>query len=384
MALKQDSELIKGAGAGFLAGVLSFLAFLVAVEFLFLLAGFMGTLGELAKLHGLGMEEQYRLTPQLFLLGLLNAGATALKHIWAIRAGFLPLGAMGAIVGAVQRLAGPLGQRRAHRMGLLTMIAIVNVTILAWELARRQRIAEWLIENPQYFAWQGMLLESPTTTLIVGLLLSFLAAYLLWEVWRWWYRQLSPLLGLRELRREGKKGEFQKWLWASEVVLALCLLGLIPAFRFYQRESPDTISGQKWLDIETPHAVIPLKLEKNPRRIAVSNIQGLGQVEVYISDRAQEGAPLRRGESMTLNDNIHRYSQSEVSLLGLPPGLYYLHLTISGQDARGLIRYIVLEGGTRLMGPAAWTLTLLLTTALVSALFLIFETFEASESVRKM
>lgn len=381
MTSKRDSDLIKGVGNGFLAGVLSFLTLLVAVEFLFLLAGFMGTLGELARLHGLGMEEQYQLTPQLFLLGLLNAGATALRHIWAIRASFLPLGVMGAIAGAVQRLACSLGQRRAHRVSLLAMIAVVNVAVLSWELTRRQRIAEWLIENPQYFAWQGMLLESPITTLIVGLLLTFLIAYLLWEIWRWWYRQLSPLLGLRELRGEERAGELQKWLWASEAILVLCLLGLIPAFRFYQRESSDTISGQKWLDIRTPHAVVPLRLEKSPRRMAVSNIQGLGQVEVYISDRAQEGTPLRRGESMTLNDDFNQYSQSEISLLGLPPGLYYLHLTISGQNARGLIRYIVLEGGTRLIGPAAWMLTLLLTTALVSVLFLVFE---ASELVHKV
>jgi len=369
----RDSELTKGAGAGFLAGALSFLALLIAVEFLFFLAGFMSMLGELAKLHGLGMEEQYQLTPQLLLLGLLNAGATAVGHIWAIRLGFLPLGAMGAVTGVIQRLAGRPGRRRAHRVGLLAMVAMMNVILLIWELGRRQKINELLIKNPQYFAWREMLLESLPTTLIVGLVLASLAAYLLWEVWHWWYRQLTPLLWLREAREGVGAGESRRWLQVSGVALGFCLLSLMPAFDFYQREGPDTISGHRWLDINTPRVAVPLKLEKRPERVAVSNVQGLGQVEVYISDGAQEGAPLRGGESLTLSDDIHQYSYSEISLVGLPPGTYYLYLAISGQNARGLMRYIVLEQGTALMGLAAWTLTLLLTGALVSALLLAFE-----------
>ena len=368
-----DSKLIKSAGAGFLAGALSLLVLLVAVEFLFFLGGFMSMLGELAKLHGLGMEEQYQLTPQLFLLGLLNAGATAVGHIWAIRLGFLPLGALGAVTGAIQRLTGRLGQRRAHRVGLLAMVAMMNVILLIWELGRRQKIRELLIKNPQYFAWREMLLESLPTTLIVGLVLASLAAYLLWEVWHWWYRQLTPLLRLREAREGVGAGESRRWLQVSGVALGFCLLSLMPAFDFYQREGPDTISGHRWLDINTPRVAVPLKLEKRPERVAVSNVQGLGQVEVYISDGAQEGALLRRGESLTLSDDIHQYSYSQISLVGLPPGTYYLYLAISGQNARGLMRYIVLEQGTALMGLAAWTLTLLLTGALVSALLLAFE-----------
>ena len=366
-------KLIKSAGAGFLAGALSFLVLLVAVEFLFFLGGFMSMLGELAKLHGLGMEEQYQLTPQLFLLGLLNAGATAVGHIWAIRLGFLPLGAIGAVTGAIQHLAGRLGRRRAHRVGLLAMVAMMNVVILAWELGRRQKISELLIKNPQYFAWQEMLLESLPTTLIVGLVLAFLAAYLLWEVWRWWYRRLAPLLRLREPRERVGTGESRRWLQVSGVALGFCLLSLMPAFDFYQREGPDTISGQKWLDLNTSWVAVPLKLEKRPERMAVSNVQGLGQVEVCISDKAQEGTPLRRGKNLTLSDDIHQYSYTEISLVGLPPATYYLHLAISGHNARGLMRYIVLEQGTGLMGLAAWTLTLLLIGALVSALILVFE-----------
>jgi hypothetical protein len=333
----------------------------------------MSMLGELAKLHGLGMEEQIQLTPQLFLLGLLNAGATAAGHIWAIRLGFLLLGAMGAVVGVIQRLAAHLGRRRAHRLGLLAMVAMMNVMILIWELGRRQKITELLIKNPQYFAWREMLLESLPTTLIVGLVLASLAAYFLWEVWHWWYRRLTPLLRLRELREGGRAGGSRIWLQASGVALTLCLLSLMPAFGFYQREGPDTLSGQKWLDFNTPRVAVPLKLEKRPERMAVSNVQGLGQVEAYVSDRAQEGAPLRRGVELTLSDDVYQYAHSEISLVGLPPATYYLHLIISGPGARGLMRYIVLEGGTGLMGLAAWTLTLLLTGALVSALILVFE-----------
>jgi len=147
----------------------------------------------------------------------------------------------------------------------------------------------------------------------------------------------------------------------------------VPALRFYEREGPATISGQEWLDLDTPRRKILLHLEKRPERLAVSNVQGLGQVDIRISEGAQQGPPLRGSERLTLTDDVHQYAHTEVSLAGLPPATYTLHLAISGQDARGLIRYIVLEQGTGLMGLAASVLTLLLTGTLVSALALIFE-----------
>jgi hypothetical protein len=225
---------------------------------------------------------------------------------------------------------------------------MINVAVLVWELGRRQRINELLTQNPQYFAWQELLLESLSTTLLVGMVLAFLSACLLWEMWRWWYHQLRSL---------------------------------VPATRFYEEEGPDTTSGQEWLDADSPHAAIPLALEKRPERLAVSNVQGLGQLEVYLSERSGQAVVLRRGERLTLTDDIHRYAYSEVSLVDLPPATYELHLTISGQDARGLIRYIALERGTSLAGLAAGALTLLLTGALVSALILIFEAHDLAAAL---
>jgi len=369
-----SNGIVRRAAIGLLAGALSFLVILAAMELLFLLAGFMSMLGEMAKLHGLGMEEQLQFPPHLLLLGLLNAGVTILSHIWAIRSGFLVLGAIGAITGVAQYLSGHLGQRRSQRMGLLTMMGMMSIAVLAWELVRRQKIHELLVGHPQYFAWRDVLLESLSTTLIVGLVLAAIAAYLLWEVWRWWDRQLATLLRVRALPERGEAVSSSRWLYASGIVLAGCLLGLIPAVHFYQREGPDTISGQSWLDGDTPYVVVPLRLDRPPNRVAVSNVQGIGEVDIYISDSGAPGSmPLRRGERLTLTDDIRRYSYSEIPLAGLPPGTYYLYLGLRGQDGRGLMRYIVLERGTELEGLAAGVLTSFLVVALVSALNLTFE-----------
>jgi hypothetical protein len=288
---------------------------------------------------------------------------------------------MGAVVGMIQHLAGRLDHRRSRRAGLLTFVAMINVAVLVWELGRRQRINELLTQNPQYFAWQELLLESLSTTLLVGMVLAFLSACLLWEMWRWWYHQLRSLLRLGQPQQDAPTSESRRWLRASGVVLGCCLLGLVPATRFYEEEGPDTTSGQEWLDADSPHAAIPLALEKRPERLAVSNVQGLGQLEVYLSERSGQAVVLRRGERLTLTDDIHRYAYSEVSLVDLPPATYELHLTISGQDARGLIRYIALERGTSLAGLAAGALTLLLTGALVSALILIFEAHDLAAAL---
>jgi len=344
-----------------------------AVEALLFLAGFMGMIGELAKLHGLGLQDRYQLTPRLLMLGLLKAAATVAEHIWAARLAFLPSGAMGAVAAMVQTLATGLGQRRSRRAGLLAFVAMTNVLVLVWELGRRQRMSEMLIQNPQYFAWQEILLESLPTTVMVGMALAFLGAYFLWEIWRWWHFQLGSLLRLGETLPDARHSVSRRWLLFSGVALVCCVCGLVPALRFYEREGPATISGQEWLDLDTPRRKILLHLEKRPERLAVSNVQGLGQVDIRISEGAQQGPPLRGSERLTLTDDVHQYAHTEVSLAGLPPATYTLHLAISGQDARGLIRYIVLEQGTGLMGLAASVLTLLLTGTLVSALALIFE-----------
>jgi hypothetical protein len=377
----RHGRLLRSATAGFLAGGLSLLVLLAVVEALFFLAGFMSMLGELAKLRGLGLDDRYPLTPHLLFLGLLDAGATAAGHIWAARMGFLPLGAMGAVAATTQTLAGRLGQRRSHRLGLLAVVAMTNVLVLIWELGRRQRISVLLTQNPQYFAWQEILLESLPTTLMAGMALAFLAAYLLWEIWHWCYHQLGSFLRMGEPAPDVRHAGSRSWLLASGAALGCCIFSLVPALRFYEREGPATISGQAWLDADTPRTAIPLNLEKRPERLAVSNVQGLGQVEIYISEVAQQGPPLRGGKKLRLTDDIHQYAYSEISLVDLPPATYYLHLAISGQDARGLIRYIALERGTDLTGLAAGTLTSLLTGALVSALILIIEAHDLAAAL---
>lgn len=367
------SHPFRSTAAGFLAGVLSFLILLVAVESLFLLAGIMTMLGELARLHGLGMEAQYQLTPHHFLLGLLNAATTAAGHIWSIRLGFLPLGAMGAVAGMTEHFAGHLGRRRARRVGLLAMAAMSNAAVLLWELGRRQRISEMLTSSPQYFVWQEMLLESLPTTLIVGMALAVLASLLLRELWHWCYRRVSALFAMPAVQYPDEAAGSRRWLQTSGMVLGCCLLAGIPAMRFYEREGPRTQSGDRWLDLSAPQVAVPLMLVRRPERVVVSNVQGRGQVKVYVSDSARGDVPLRQGEELGLTDDIHRYSVSEISLAGLPPATYILHLAISGQDARGLMRYIALEQGSALMGLAAWTLSLVLTGALVSGLMMAFE-----------
>lgn len=256
----------------------------------------------------------------------------------------------------------------------------------------RESTVAVLADDPQSFAARDALLAGDSTLLFIGLLVTLGIGYIIWAGWNFWYlrwgrwlrvadvqprRQPVPIAEQPAQRNEwieyqerlsrlrstnDARGEVvpvvapyqpeRSWLRFALLGLAAVTVAGFLLLRVYHSVGPEVVSGEIWVNQETPAVATNLSLDREPRRLMVSNNAGTGAIEAHIRDAA--GLNRLRGlPSMALSGRADRYVVETVDLQGLDPGDYQVEVRLQ-EGAGGLVRFVALYGGGVQGGLAAW------------------------------
>ena len=224
---------------------------------------------------------------------------------------------------------------------IITQLLIVQSEALRSISNAAERIATLAQNQPSI--WQNLLLAS-----VAG----FALAGVLWMSWNWWYERwcgwLAPKKqGYIDAPELSSEQWFVQRKASSKVqrilllLLPLSVLAIFGAATSYDLARPSILSGELWVDANTPQAHVPLTITTSSPSMFVENTFGTGSVEVAVfdSNNALQIEPV----ILTFHDNQVSYERTQLALANLKQASYVLQAQLK-QGAGGRVGYALIQG----------------------------------------
>src|SRR5262245_22029882 len=160
--------------AGFLAGVSGLVALLLFFILLLLVSGFWPLIINIAS--GIRGNVSFWAT---FGQAMAETFGNLPSYFWSARWGILGLGLLGLLLAFVDSKAARIARPWRHLVSLIVLLGLVATGVFALQYANRETVLSWLAEQPQLMSLQDNALISDVGSLLIGLLISLAAAYVI-------------------------------------------------------------------------------------------------------------------------------------------------------------------------------------------------------------
>jgi len=409
-------RLVRIAIAGFISGAVIPFLFLLALDLGLFVLGLWGVWVGTAQFEALQGQSAGSAS---FLAVVHNLG-TLLRHFWSFRWVGIAMGGMGTLAAMVGCWAARTG-RKMENTAFLTILGITTFVVNSAAMLFQERRSS-LAATERLILIYYRLAKSHWAVLILGTSTAFLLALTVWELWHAIYTKLAscwnlPSFGpsehedimrtlaqvpaegwrtyqrrIHQLKLEATQlpsnphagpgetptsGISQPHRW--RLLVAVLLIGVllwIPLQEAYLHVAPSVISGIVYLNPKDPAESVLLSIGPEPRSISFSSSIGQGTADFRLE--TEDGRVAREITGFRLMDLPGiAYNTTMMSITGLPPGTYVLHLSLgtvrdnkaSEESALGkpggVIGWSLLQGG----GP--WFRFLAVVMAALTALVLV-------------
>ncbi len=378
---------VRRVAAGFLSGASIIVGVMTLMMFAFFVAGIWGLMYDQAGPFASRLPFWQRLGGSL-----ANSFAAAPSYFWSARWGIIAIGLLGMVLALVDAARMRISRPWQPWTGVCVVLGVTGALVIGSLYSSRESTVAVLADDPQSFAARDALLANDSTLLFIGLLVTLGIGYIIWASWNFWYRAWGHWLHVADVqpRRQTVSAAEQpaqrnEWIEYQERLsrlrsksddedspaaspapfqpdrswLRFVLLGLAAAtvagyllLRVYHSVAPEVVSGEMWVNQETPAVATNLSLDRAPQRLILSNSAGAGTIEAHVRDDARRNR-LRSLPSMTLSGSADRYVTAVVDLQGLQPGDYQVEVRLQ-EGAGGLVRFVAQSGGGVPGGLAAW------------------------------
>jgi hypothetical protein len=372
--------------AGFLAGASGIAALLVFFTLLLLVSGFWPLIIDVASgIHG--NVSFWATVGQALGESLGNLPA----FFWSGRWGIVGLGLLGLLLALVDSLATRIARPWRQHMTLVALLGLVGTIVFALQYANRETLLSWMAGRPQLMSLQGNAFVSDTGALLIGVLITLPAAYVIWALWHWWDVRWQRWLGRR-------RGEFKEvapvtaggeWLAEQErlhrikrgapeaptptaplaqaapesqplrlflLLLAATTAALLASIWLYNQSGSQVGSRDLFVSTQSPDATAALQFRREPRQVIVVGISGEGQAEVALGSAQQPQQPLKT-VALPLTGARASAQSAALDMAGMQPGNYWLRVGLQAGE-HGQVRYTTLQGGGLWAQVAAWAIGL--------------------------
>lgn len=410
--------------AGFLANVLALLSFFLLIYLSLTLFSLFTELRTVARAELPGASPARGLALNLIGAVLAATARNAAKGLWDARLGFLLLGLLGAAMAWVHQAGVRRYRERAWLISFAGTMLLIAVPLVSWAYVVSAGLGGWLLEMPELYLWQDLVVGSTLTQVAVSLIIAPLIAYPVWATWRWWYVRLVGWLAptaqqpgptvssapsaleehraqtarLRELREAqqpaGRAAEAEA-LPAEDVtapadaligtlalrahlvgplavLLAVCLALLLVA-SYWSDGPPSVQHGLSFLHTDArAHEWFAVDVGSQADMIRAVNTKGAGIVSVYVSPTTDYGDAVAGVSDWSFEwheDNLLENPSVTVPLTGLEPGQYYLHFV--QESGWGYYEYTIGRDAGTLEALVTLASGLLLVSSVILALALI-------------
>lgn len=371
--------LVRRLSTGFIAGACS-LAGVLLILLLVLLGGNLVNL-----LYELSINQTIKIHGDITFWGAISlAFVQSLQALpgffWSARWGMLALGVLGIALAGVDVLRTRVDRPWRDSLGFVVTIGVVGAVVIAFQYANRESLQAYLAGQPGMISQQGALLVSDLTLLLTGLLITLGLGYIVWVAWHWWFEHWAvwfklprPVLvseagtaapavpsddwrayqdRLMRLKRSEVDApavvavpapvQRRSSIWMVGLALLVMTLLVYGGLRLYHGFGSNIISGQTWVSSDSPSSAIPISFDGIPQQINISNINGTGSVETYLTS-ASNASP-QRSVTLQLPGVTNDYATAQLDVGGLAPGAYLVNIVLKNGQG-GSIMYTVLEGG---------------------------------------
>jgi hypothetical protein len=408
---------------GFMAGALSFLTLILMIYLgLMMVTLFFAIPKAFIEAQASESLPANSSTFELVRESLLGSFQNLLQGLWDARAGYLIGGFLGLTAAWAYQLIWPVRPQRAWLASFIGVVIITSIWFITWANVLKEETSLQLAEFPEIYPWRELLLGSFETTIIVALIFMIAIAYPFWSLWRWWYRltagwglvpqrepELRPDLAvppsalaehldyaahLHALKRDPitvaepataqGEGELQipatlpwidiirqksiRWL---VILLLICLVLLFFSHRYHSQVALRLQHGKVFLEEAggESHKEYLIQIEPDIQRIRVVNINGAGQVTIYLSPDSDDDQAVAEVRDWSFQWRDDEYLYADVPLTKVKPGQYSLHFV---QEAGwGYFEYTISQGGGTQSYIAALVIGFLLACSVILGLALI-------------
>ena len=375
--------------AGFLAGASGVVALLLFIAFLLIIGAFWPLLSDIVS----GLRGNLPLWPTLGRAIAESLGNLP-SFLWSARWAVLGLGLLGLLLAFVDALAARIARPWRDLLSLLALIGLMGVVIFALQYANRENVLAWLAEQPQLMSLQDSILISDVGSLIIGVLITLPAAYIVWALWQWWDVRWRRWLGMRQSQvvlAAEPTAAGGEWLAEQErlhrikrgtpeacaeaqaapaehptaegrlwrlfgILLGAATIALVASVWLYN-QSGSLVGGKDlFVSAQSPEATEPLRFRRDPRQVIVVGLSGEGQAQVALGSAQQPRQPFKTVE-LPLTGAIARAQSATLDMQGMQIGNYWLRVNLLAGD-HGQVRYTTLQGGGIWAQIAAWAIGL--------------------------
>ena len=391
--------------AGFLSGVSAVVGILLFLAVLL----FVGTLGPLLFNISSGLRGQIPFWQAVGGLFAQSFGALP-GFIWSARWALLGFGFLGLLLALVASQAPRIERPWRGMISPIAALGMIGAIVFGLQYANREVLLAWLAGQPYLLNLRDGFLTSDTVSLLIGLLSTLAGTYIIWSLWQWWYTRWAGWLRIEQQTavikveqaapseswqveqarlHRSKRGlpteevaaapservpaTTHRLLWIFLALVAVATLALLGALQLYNAFGSQLSGRDLFVSTQSPEDRGNLAINRVPRQVIVSSINGQGSVDIRL-DGDQQTAVARRIDGMQLTDFGTRSEPAIMTMEGLSIGHY--QLTVRLRDGTGgQVRYILLQGGGTQALVAAWLVGLVAGSWLVLLPLAILELF---------
>jgi hypothetical protein len=375
--------------AGFLAGASGVVALLVFFVLLLFVSSFWPLIVDISS----GIRGKVPFWPTVGQ-ALAESLGNVPSYFWSARWGILGLGLVGLLLAFVDGLASRITRPWRHLVSLIALIGLVGTFVFALQYANRETLLSWLAEQPQLLSLQDNTLVSDVGSLIIGVVVTLPAAYVIWVLWQWWDVRWRRWLGTKRpettvaAEPTASGGE---WLAEQEhlhrikrgapgagvqpqaapvaeaapegsllrlfgILLVVATIALIASVWLYNQFGSQVDGKDLFVSAQSPEATEVLRFRRDPRQVIVVGISGEGQADVALGSGQQTQQPLKT-VGLQLTGARGDAPSVAFDMGGMQPGNYWLRVDLRAGDD-GQVRYTMLQGGGMWAQVAAWAIGL--------------------------
>jgi hypothetical protein len=378
--------LARRISAGFLAGASSVASLMLLLAALLLISGMFGLIRDISTgLFGdipVGAAIAQSMGRSLSVLP---------QYLWSARWGMMALGILGVALAFADAWRARIHRPWRDSLGYIVTNGATAAVVFATLYVNKDGSRRLIAEQPALYNDQSLLQVGNPTLLMVGLLMTLGLGFVVWAAWQWWYDRLARVLRverpahyeeareaaaapaapsddwrayqdrLMRLKRQEQETAVEAPAPAMPAAprarswLPLLVGGLVVAtligwavLQLYQRNAIALVSGQFFLDANTPTTAFSVPFTGAPHTMTFSNNSGVGTVDIRLSDNSQT---LKTLDGMALAGGPGIRSDV-LDLQGLPPGNYRVDAALR-DGTGGQVRFVGLHGGSALAQVAA-------------------------------
>jgi hypothetical protein len=395
--------------AGFLAGASGIVALLLFFILLLLVSGFWPLIINIAS----GIRGNVSFWGTLGQ-ALAESFGNLPSYFWSGRWGILGLGLLGLFLAFADSMAARIARPWRRLTTLITLIGIVGTGVFALQYANRETLLSWLAEQPQLLSLEDSALVSDTGSLLIGVLITLSAAYVLWAFWQWWDVRWRRWLRVPQDVPEEVAAEPTtargEWLAEQErlhrikrgapvtrtdvdttsvavaapesrllrtfgILLGAATIALLASVWLYNQSGSLVDGKDLFVSAQSPDTTVALQFQRDPRQVIVVGISGAGQAEVALGSAQQPQQPIKT-VGLEIAGAREGAPSATLDMRGMQIGNYWLRVDLRSGD-NGQVRYTMLQGGGIWAQVAAWAIGLAAGAWLVLAALIVCELLAA-------